>query len=93
MAHSSTEAELIAACDAGKSCLYIRSILHDLALDQDKATILYADNKCTIEMASVGRPTKRTKHIDMRHFAIQSRVEQDLLRLKYVPTCNSATIA
>ena len=37
-------------------------------------------------MANVGRPTKCTKHIDTRHFAIQSWVEQDLILLQRVPT-------
>ena len=57
IALSSTEAEFIAVCDAGKNCLYIRSILEDLEIPQDKATIIYTDNKRAIAMANAGRPT------------------------------------
>ena len=93
VALSSTEAEFIAACDAGKTCLYIRSILDDLGISQDDATILYEDNKGAIAMANSGRPTKRTKHIDTRYFALQSWVEQDLLLLKSIPTNDNSSDA
>jgi len=29
----------------------------------------------TIEMENIGQPTKRSKHMDMQHFAIQTWVE------------------
>ena len=91
IALSSTEAEFIAACDAGKACLYIRLILRDLSLDQEEATIIYEDNKAAIEIANAGRPTKRTKHMDMRHFALQQWVEQDLIVLKHIGTGDNSS--
>ena len=90
---SSTEAEFIAACDAGKNSLYIRSILNDLGISQDQATIIYEDNQGAIAMANAGRPTKRTKHIDVRHFALQSWVEQDIMLLKRIPTNDNSSDA
>ena len=47
VALSSTEAEFIAACDAGKVILYVRSILQDLGIDQYEATMLHEDNQVT----------------------------------------------
>ena len=88
---SSTEAEFIAAYEAGKNSLYIRSILQDIGLPQDQATIIYEDNQGAIAMANSGRPTKRTKHIDTRHFAIQSWVEQDLIELQRIPTNDNSS--
>ena len=44
-------------------------------------------------MANAGRPTKRTKHIDTRYFALQSWVEQDLVLLKSVPTSDNSSDA
>jgi hypothetical protein len=41
---STTEAEFLAACDAGKSILYVRSILDKIGLPQQEATILFIDN-------------------------------------------------
>ena len=91
VALSSTEAEFIAACEAGKHSLYIRSILEDVGLEQTEATIVYEDNQGAIAMANAGKPTKRTRHIDTRHFAILSWVEQDLLTLKRIPTGDNSS--
>ena len=90
---SSTEAKIIAVCNAGKNCLYIRSILEDLGIPQEQATIIYEDNKAAIAMANSGRPTKRTKHVDTRYFALQSWVEQDLVLLKSIPTSDNSSDA
>jgi hypothetical protein len=37
-------------------------------------------------MANASQPTKRTRHMDIRHFAIQEWVENDLIQLKRVDT-------
>ena len=60
IAHSSTEAEFAAACDAGKHILYLRSLLEEIRLRQSDATILYEDNQGALLMANAQRPTKRT---------------------------------
>lgn len=44
IALSSTEAEFTAACDAAKMILFFRSLLDDLGIPQNQATILYEDN-------------------------------------------------
>ena len=41
IAYSSTEAEFVAACEAGKCILYLRSLLQKIGLRQDQATIIY----------------------------------------------------
>ena len=41
---SSTEAEFVAAADAGKIALYLRSILAEVGIPKINATILYEDN-------------------------------------------------
>ena len=89
VALSSTEAEFIAVCDAGKTILYVRSILQDLGIDQCEATILHEDNQGALLMANAGQPTKRTRHMDIKHFALQQWVEQDLLILKRVVTADN----
>ena len=93
VALSSTEAECIAACDAGKNSLYIRSIMEDIGLEQTEATIIFEDNQGAIAMANAGKPTKRTRHIDTRHFAILSWVEQDLITLQRIPTGDNSSDA
>ena len=89
VAQSSTEAEFIAAAEAGKNILYLRTIMQEIGLEQTDANILYEDNQGALLMAKAGQPTKRTKHIDIKHFALQSWVEQDLITMHRIATCDN----
>ena len=91
IALSSTEAEFVAAADAGKYALYLRSLLRDLGEAQDSAVVLYEDNVGAFLMADAGQPTPRTRHIAIKHFALLDWVENDLVRLQRIATAiNSA---
>ena len=76
----------MAACDAGKICLFVRSVMHDIGIPQDAASVLYKDNEGAIAMANAQKPTTRTRHMDIRYFAIVDWVERDLLVLDYIHT-------
>ena len=89
IATSTSEAEFIAACEAGKQILYIRSILDEIGLPQESATVLYEDNHGALLMANAQQPTKRTKHMDTRHFALQDWVERDLILLRRINTTDN----
>ncbi len=82
----STEAKFTAACDAGKKSLYIRSVLWDLKLPQKAATITYGDNDACTAMVNAQKPSPRTRHMDIKYFALCNRVEQDLLILDRIDT-------
>jgi deoxyuridine 5'-triphosphate nucleotidohydrolase len=89
IAMSSTEAEFTAAADAGKYILYVRSIIEQLGIPQQVATTLYEDNQGALLMANQQQPTKRTRHMDIKHFALQEWVERDLIRLKRINTADN----
>ena len=91
IALSSTEAEFVSACDAGRCSLFIRSLLNHIQIPQDKATIIYEDNNGSILMANAGKPTRRARHLDLKHFAIQDWIEKDLLYLKWISTTNNCS--
>jgi hypothetical protein len=86
VAMSSTEAEFITAADAEKMALYLRSLLKDLGVPQNTATILYEDNMGAYLMASAGQPTTRTRHMEIKEFAILSWVERDFINIQHVKT-------
>jgi hypothetical protein len=86
VALSSTEAEFMAACDVGRMSLYIRSILWDLDIPQEAATIAYEDNDGCTAMANAQKPTSRTRHIDIKYFALCDWVESDLIHLERIDT-------
>jgi hypothetical protein len=79
---SSTKAEFMAACDAGCMCLFVRSILWDLDIPQEAATVAYEDNDGCTSMANAQKPTPQTWHIDIKYFALCDWVEQDLIILE-----------
>jgi hypothetical protein len=86
VALSSTEAKFMAACDAEKMSLYIRSVLWDLNVPQEAATITYEDNDACTAMANAQKPSPRTVHMDIKYFALCNWVEQVLLILDWIDT-------
>ena len=85
VATSSTEAEFIAAVAAAKVAIYLRSIMHQLGYQQNHPTTLYEDNSSAIQMVNAKKPTNRSRHIDIRFFAIQMWKERGFLVLKHIP--------
>jgi hypothetical protein len=82
---SSTEAEFLAAVHAGKIAKYLRSILLDLGYPQLDPTTLYEDNAAAILMVNAQRPTPRSRHIDIQHFAIQEWKANREIILEHIP--------
>ncbi len=64
--------------------------MEELGLPQEDATILFEDNTGALMMANTQQPTKRTRHIDIKHFALLDWVEQDLLQLHQIGTHDNA---
>ena len=67
IAMSSTEAEIMAASQAGLEAVFLRSLLSDMGYKQSKPTDLYVDNKGAIDMSRDYISNERTKHIERRH--------------------------
>jgi hypothetical protein len=86
VALSSTEAEYMAACDVGWMCLFICSILWDLDIPQEAATVAYEDNDGCTSMGNAQKPTPRTRHIDTKYFALRDWIKRDLIILKRIDT-------
>jgi hypothetical protein len=76
----------MAACDTGRTILYIRSILWDLDIPQEAATLLYEDNDGCTSMGNAQKPTTRTRHIDIKFFTLCDWVERDLMLLDRIDT-------
>jgi hypothetical protein len=86
VAGSSTEAEFMAAYDTGKMILFVRSVLWDLNIPQEAATLLYEDNDGCTAMGNAQKPTPRTRHIDIKYFSLCEWVERDLILLDRIDT-------
>jgi hypothetical protein len=71
-AGSSTESEFIAAVTAAKLARYLRSVLKQLGFLQTKPTVIFIDNVSALKIINDNTsPTDRTRHMDLRFFAIQ----------------------
>ena len=87
---SSTKAEFTAACDAGKAIIYIRSILNKIGVDQNEATTLFIDNNGALLMGNAQQPTRRTRHMDIKHFSLLDWIERDLILMKRINTSDNS---
>ena len=80
---SSCASEFIQYVHTGKCIKYCRSILMELGIPQNGPSPIYGDNMAAIMMANNTYPTDRTRHLDIRWFAIQEwiHVDQDIILL------------
>jgi hypothetical protein len=62
-------------------CLFVRSILWDLDIPQEAATVAYEDDDGCTSMANAQKPTPQTRHIDIKYFTLCDWVERDLIIL------------
>jgi hypothetical protein len=92
IAHSSTEAEFVAACDTTKMILFYRSLLQQVGVEHTDATILFEDNSRALMMANGQQPMRRTRHMDIKYFALLDWVERDLLILEAIRTHDNAQL-
>jgi hypothetical protein len=86
IAGSSTEAEFMAAYDTGKMILYVQSILWDLGIPQEAATVMHENNDACMAMRNAQKLTPRTRHMDIKYFQLCDWVERDLMHLERVDT-------
>ena len=86
---SSTESEFIAASEAGKLSLYVRSLLDNLNCTQSSAKKLYEDNNAAIAMANSRKPTRQNRHVELRHFPFLDWTETDQILLSSIATADN----
>ena len=70
VAQSSTEAEFTNMADADKAALYLKWILEELGIIMTESTPIHANNQGAIIMANSQQTTRRTRHVEMKHFVI-----------------------
>jgi hypothetical protein len=60
--------------------------MYDLGIPQQAASIIFEDNDGATAMANAQKPTTRTRHMDIKYFALAEWVERDLMILERVNT-------
>jgi hypothetical protein len=84
---SSTESELLAACEVITYVIWARAMLASLGHPQFDATKLYQDNQAAIQMNLQGGGTfKRSKHLLARHCFVTQNIKDGEVIPVYLPT-------
>lgn len=88
---STTESEYMAASNAVKELIWLRSFMNELLPDKIKCVSFLMDNQSAIRLIKNPEFHKRSKHIDVRFHFIREKYENDLFSLNYI--CSREMIA
>ena len=82
---STTEAEYVAATEACKEMVWLRSFMKELGKEQDNSK-LFSDSQSAIHLAKNAAFHSRTKHIDIKYHFIRSLLEDGQFTLEKIHT-------
>ena len=83
---SSTEAEYVAAIEAGKEIKWMRNILSEFGYPISYPSTLFIDNKSGIDVAKNPEHHGRMKHLDLRSYWLREAVQDLVIAPQYIPT-------
>jgi hypothetical protein len=78
---SSSEAEFVAASQAGKEVLYLRALLKGFSCPQQKPTEIWEDNASCIMMSENPTNRERSRHVDVRVHFLRDMVRDGAVKL------------
>jgi hypothetical protein len=86
IALSSTEAEYIAAAEATREVVYLRSFVDFIQNPEPGPTTIFEDNQGTIHLVNNPVHHRRSKHIDLRWHYIRDKQELGIIKMEKVHT-------
>jgi hypothetical protein len=86
VAKSTTEAEYIAANDAGSDGVWFRNFMSELGYPPSDATTLWLDNQSAIRVGKNPEHHSRMRHLLPKYHWLREQVEDKVFSLEYVPT-------
>ena len=85
VAHSSCEAEFMAATEAAKQAIWLQELLEAVSKETYKRTTIYIDNKSAIALTKNLVFHGRSKHIHKRYHFIRECVENEQIEVLHMP--------
>ena len=87
---SSMEAEYMEASEASKEVIFFRELMKDVDCEMSAPTVLYEDNKACMAFSKNNTNHDRSKHIDIRAYAVALRdtVRNGVIELVHIDTKN-----
>ena len=91
IADSTMEAEYVAACEAAKEAVWLKSFLKALEVvpETDKPMTLYCDNSGAVANTKEPRSHKRSKHIERKYHLIRDIIERGDVEVTKISTVNN----
>ena len=83
---STTEAEYIAAVEAGKEIIWMRQLLVEFGIEVKDPSILRMDNQSAISVSKNPEHHGRMKHLDLRFYWLRDQVTLGVITPLFVPT-------
>ena len=85
VALSSTEAEYMAAVEAGKEILWMRNILSELGYPVQGPSMLRIDNQSAISVSKNPEHFGQMKHLDLRFYWLRDMVDDGVIDVLHIP--------
>ncbi|XP_062080853.1 secreted RxLR effector protein 161-like [Humulus lupulus] len=92
VALSTTEAEFMATTEAFKEAVWIKGLLKEIQMFEDK-TVIYSDSQSAIYLSKNPVYHERSKHIDIRMFWIRDKIESGEIELEKIASEENPTNA
>lgn len=86
VAASSTEAEYMALFEAVREALWLKSLATSININISEPITIYEDNNGCISIANNPTNHKRSKHIDIKYHFSREQIENNIIKLQYLPT-------
>ena len=83
---SSAQAEFTAATEVAKEVMWLRHLLSSTYRTERKSTPIHEDNRAVIKMAANRVISSRNKHMDIKMFYVQERVQAKDVHLTSIST-------
>ena len=87
---STTEAEYIAAVEAGKKIIWMRNLLSEFGFTITSPSTLLIDNNSAVTVAKNPEHHSRMKHLNLRYHWLRDTVEAKFISPIHVPTTSQA---
>lgn len=81
---STTEAEDAAACEGAREVVWIRQLLSDIGVSEEKATVLKIDNQSALRLIQNSEVHARTKHFDVQLHFVRESCKSKIIDVRYV---------
>jgi hypothetical protein len=86
VALSTAEAELMAITEVLKEVRWLTLILEEMKYEVKKPVKIFTDNQAAMKMSQNDIEHDRSKHIDIRHYAIRDYIKKNEIIVQYINT-------